>query len=48
MYQSGCPGIMFFSDGSREYSEIELENTRDGKRYFVKLNPYVPVPEISE
>ena len=39
---------MFFSDGSREYSEIELENTRDGKRYFVKLNPYVPVPEISE
>ncbi len=45
-YESGCPGIIFFADGSREYAEMEIENIKEGKRYLLKLNPYVVVPEI--
>ncbi|HOK80258.1 MAG TPA: hypothetical protein PK303_05965 [bacterium] len=47
-YESGCPGIMFFPDGSCEYSEIGFENIQDGRRYLIKLNPYVSAVEIEE
>ncbi|MCM8759546.1 MAG: hypothetical protein NC906_07250 [Candidatus Omnitrophica bacterium] len=47
-YENGCPGIMFFPDGSCEYSEIEIQDFQKGKRYLVKLNPYIFVPEINE
>ncbi len=47
-YENGCPGIMFFADGSQEYSEIEVQDFQEGKRYLVKLNPYMSTPEITE
>ncbi|MCX7705930.1 MAG: hypothetical protein N2115_06725 [bacterium] len=47
-FESGCPGIMFFPDGSCEYSEIEVQDIQEGKRFLIKLNPYVFDPEIIE
>ncbi|MCM8815489.1 MAG: hypothetical protein NC931_05885 [Candidatus Omnitrophica bacterium] len=47
-YREGYPGVMFFPDGTREYSEIEIENIISGERYLVKLNPYGIFPEVSE
>ena len=46
-YESGCPGITFFADGSREYAEIELESI-EGTRCTVVLNPYSSVVEITQ
>jgi len=46
-YESGCPGIMFFADGSWEYAEIELESV-EGTRWTVLLNPYSPSLEINQ